>query len=98
MDGERNNQAAGGAAVEEPLFTEEAEEAALPAVPLRQAEATGTSTMRRPHLRAGAQDTAAPSRRLPLLPPDRRSPDEGSLRAEGAAASAGLVYVPGESV
>lgn len=47
MDGGRNKRATGGAAVEEPFFTEEAEEEALPVVPLRQAEATGTSSVRR---------------------------------------------------
>ncbi len=46
MDGERNNQAAGGAAVGEPLFTEEAEEEARPVVPLRQVEAAGPSSTR----------------------------------------------------
>lgn len=46
MEGERNNQAIGEAAVEEPFFTEEAEEEARPVVPLRQAEALGPSSMR----------------------------------------------------
>lgn len=44
MEGERDNQALGGRAVEEPFFTEEAEEVARPVVPLRQAEAVGPTS------------------------------------------------------
>lgn len=46
MQSERNKQVTGGAAVEGPLFTEEAEEEARPVVPLHQAEAAGPSSTR----------------------------------------------------